>query len=119
MTRSINSLRDLFSGTPVVNPTLQELANERPPHTIYEQSGNDITARMPGETAEDHPAYPHELVAMARAQRSQVRGRLEAEGAGTYVAPPVPEFNEEEFHPPVDPNACPLRPGDVWPWPKE
>jgi hypothetical protein len=81
--RKINSLRDLFTGEPIVNPTLQELAAERPEHTIYEQSHNDYVALLPGDPAEEalmetHPAMEEirGLIAHERAKRAQVRERL-------------------------------------------
>lgn len=117
------TMRDLFSGAPMVNPTLRELAAEQPEHTLFEQSGGDIVGLMPGDgSAESHPAYPSALVASARASRARVRARLEAEANGTYVDPPAPEFKEAEFHEAhKHVSSAPsnnVRSADVWPWPE-
>lgn len=100
----MTTMRDLFSGTPVINPTFQELAAEDPPHTIYEQTdGAGYIAMSPGDVPpnpEEHPAYQDiaGLITVERAKRAQVRARLEAEENGTYVEPVIEPFDEATFH---------------------
>jgi hypothetical protein len=52
---TVKNLRDLFSGDPVKNPTLRELAAENPEYTTFEQSHQDYMSNMPGD-----PKHPVE-----------------------------------------------------------
>jgi hypothetical protein len=52
---TVKNIRDLFSGEPIKNPTLRELAAEEPEHTVFEQSYQDYMSSMPGD-----PKHPVE-----------------------------------------------------------
>jgi len=119
------TIRDLFSGTPISNPTLRELAEEHPEHTLYEQSGQNVAAMVPGEgVAEAHPEYPKEFVENLRCQLARVKARADERISHIHeehLPVPAPEFDEEAFHPPIgEPNPhYNGRRADVWPWPKK
>lgn len=56
------SIRDLFSGPSTPNPTLRDLASERvAERTVVPSENQTFTARIPGDSVEDHPLVQSQL----------------------------------------------------------
>jgi hypothetical protein len=54
MPKPLSSIRDLFSGTPVVNPTLREVAYEDTSNIVYEDPGGTFRVSLPGDPKPDY-----------------------------------------------------------------
>lgn len=92
---TVKNIRDLFTGTPIKNPTLKELADEKPDHVIYEQSHQDYMSNMPGDPKHPVEDYWREL-ARKKVQAEYAQARAGHEKAENYEPP---EEEPQVVHP--------------------
>lgn len=74
-------IRDLFSGDPIENPTIQEVAGRQKEdiETARTEAEDDLRSVMPGDDAEGHPLRSDPVEYMD-VPYSELRSRLEAGG---------------------------------------
>lgn len=92
------TLRDLFTGTPVHNPTLREVAAEQPDWVAYGPEDPECISVMPGDEGniEDHPTYPKAVIDSYRRRMADMVARAEERIANPPTKPQLPDEIEED-----------------------